>query len=67
MCIFYLIKYKIKLCPRGAQTCALKLFGDRNLEINLITLKHEGDLDILKMYPHTENETDILRHSKLRA
>jgi len=39
----------IKLCPRGAQTCALPLFCDSDLEINPVTLKHEGDLDILKM------------------
>jgi len=26
---------KIKLCPRGAQTCALPLFCDRDLEMNL--------------------------------
>jgi len=47
---------KIKLCPTGAQTCALPLFCDRDLEINPMTLKLEGDLDILKMYRHTENE-----------
>jgi len=40
----------------GAQTCALPLFCDRDLEINPITLKLEADLDILKMYPHTEDE-----------
>jgi len=32
-----------------------------------MTWKLEGDRDILKMYPHTENEADSLRHSKLRA
>jgi len=57
----------IKLCPRGAQTCALPLFCDRDLEINPVTLKLEGDLDILKMYLHTKNEAVSLRHSKLRA
>jgi len=30
-----------------------------------MTLKLEGDLDILKMYLHTENEVARLRHSKL--
>jgi len=30
-----------------------------------MTLKLEGDLDILKMYLHTENEAARLRHSKL--
>jgi len=28
-------------------------------------LKLEGDLDILKMYLHTNNEVAMLRHSKL--
>jgi len=32
-----------------------------------MTLKLEGDGDILKMYPHTENAAASLRHSKLRA
>jgi len=52
---------------RAAQTCSLPLFFDRDLEINPMTLKVEGDLDILKMYLHTENEAVSLRHSKLRA
>jgi len=30
-----------------------------------MTLKLEGDLDILKMYLHTENDVARLRHSKL--
>jgi len=30
-----------------------------------MTLKLEGDLDIMKMYLHTENEVARLRHSKL--
>jgi len=47
---------KLKQCPRGAQTCALPLFYDRDLEINPMTLKLKGDLAILKMYLHTENE-----------
>jgi len=55
----------IKPCPRGAQTCALPLFCDRDLEINPMTLKFEDDLDILKMYPHTENEAASSSHSKL--
>jgi len=46
----------IKLCPSGAQTCMLPLFCNRDLEINHMTLKHEADLDILKMCLHTENE-----------
>jgi len=32
-----------------------------------MTLKLEGDLDILKMYHYNENEAASLRHSKLRA
>jgi len=55
----------IKLCPSGAQTCALPLFCNSDLEINPMTLKVKGDLDVLKMYLHTENEAARLRHSKL--
>jgi len=40
----------IKLCSREAQACALLPFRDR--AINPINLKLEGDVDILKMYPH---------------
>jgi len=36
-----------------------------DLDINPMTLKPEGDLDVLKMYPHTRNEAAGLRHSKL--
>jgi len=53
----------IKLCPREAQTCTLPLFCICDLEINPMTLKRH-DLDILKMYLHTENEAASLRHSK---
>jgi len=60
-------KRKIKLCPQGAQTCALPLFCDRDLEINFMTLKLEGDLDILKMYLHTENKAASLRQSKIKS
>jgi len=35
-----------------------------SLNINPMTLKLEGDLDILKMNLHTENEVARLRHSK---
>jgi len=41
-------KYTTKLRPRGAQTCALPPFCDRDLEINPVTLKLEDDLDILR-------------------
>jgi len=58
---------KIKLCPRGAQTCVLPLFCDRDLEIKPMTLKLEGDVDILKIYLHTRNEAVILRDSKPKA
>jgi len=34
----------------------LRTVADRDLEINFLTLKLEGDLDILKMYLRTENE-----------
>jgi len=45
----------IKLCPTGAQTCALPLFCNHDFEINSMILKLECDLDTLKMYLHTEN------------
>jgi len=41
--------------------------SDLDLEINPMNLKLDGDKDILKMYPHMENEAASLRHSKLRA
>jgi len=56
-----------KLCPRGAQTCALPLFCNCDPEINLMTLKLEDDLDILKMYPHTEDEVARSSYSKYIA
>jgi len=45
----------------------LPLFCNGELEINPMTLKLENDLDILKMYIHTENKAASLRLSKLRA
>jgi len=45
----------------------MPLFCDRDLEINPMTLKLEGDLNILKMYLHAENEAARLRHSKIGA
>jgi len=52
----------IKLRLRGAQTCALPLFCDRNLESSPMTLKLKGDLDIVKIqaYVYTENEVGSL-------
>jgi len=59
-------KYKfqttIKLCTSRAQTCELPLFCDRDLQINPMTLKLKGDLDILKMNVHTKNEVASLKH-----
>jgi len=55
----------IKLCPMGAHTCARPLFHGCDLDINSMTLKLEGDLDILKMYLHAQNEVARLRHLKL--
>jgi len=40
---------QINLCPQGAQTCALPLCCDRDLEINPMTVTHEGDIDILTL------------------
>jgi len=41
------------------------LFRCCDLDINPMTLKLEGYLDILKMHLHTENEVARLRHLKL--
>jgi len=60
-------QYPIKLCPTGAQTCALPLFCDHDLEINRMTLKLESELDIPNLHLRTENEAVSLRHSKFRA
>jgi len=38
------------LCLREAQTCALPRFRDSELEINTMTLKFEGDQDILNIF-----------------
>jgi len=46
------------------QTRALLLFVT-DLEINAMTLKLEGDLDILKMYRHTENEVASIQNLEL--
>jgi len=43
------------------------LFRNYDLEINSTTLKLVGNLYMLKMYLHIENEAASLRHSKLRA
>jgi len=39
----------IKMCPREADNCSQPLFCFRDLDINPMTQKHDGDLDILKM------------------
>jgi len=39
----------------------------RETRFNPVTLKLEGDLDILKMYPRAENEAASSRHSELRV
>jgi len=59
------LHFSIKLCPRGAHTCALRLFRCCDVNINSMTLKLEDDIDILKMYLYTQNEVARLRHSKL--
>jgi len=52
----------------GSTNLRAAAFCDRDLEINPMTLKLQGDLDILTMYLHTENEAVCLRHqnSELR-
>jgi len=44
------------LCPREAHTYVWPLFRCRDLDINLMTLKLEGNLAILKMYLHTNKK-----------
>jgi len=48
-----------------AHTCARLFFRCCDLDINPMTLKLEGDLDILEMCIRTENEFARLRHPKL--
>jgi len=50
----------------AAQTRAQSLFVAETFA-DPMTLKLEDDINILKMYFHTENEVAGLRHSKLRA
>jgi len=58
------IQYIFKLCPRGAQTYAWLLFWCRDLDLKSMALKLDTDLDILKMYPHYENEVARSSHCK---
>jgi len=51
----------IKLCPKGAHNCARPLFCCRDLDLGPVTLNLDRDLDVLKVYLHTENES----HSKV--
>jgi len=55
-------KYNIINCVQGEH---IPTRGRFFADINPMTLKLEGDLDILKMYLYTENEVAVLRHSKL--
>jgi len=48
----------IELCQREHISARGRFFA-------LVTLKLEGDLNILKMYLYTKNEIARLRHSKL--
>jgi len=61
------IDSRIKPCPTGAHTCAWPLFRFCDLDLNPMTLKLEGALDILKTYLHAESEVARLRHSKFPA
>jgi len=42
-----------------------RCFATVTLRLTTLTLKLEGNLDILKMYLHTENGAASLRHLKL--
>jgi len=57
----------IKLCPRGAQTCALPLQCKFDLKINRMTLKLKGDLDKDVSSHWKWKWSSSLRHSKLAA
>jgi len=60
--------FKIKTTVfEGSTNLRAVAFCDRDLEVNAMTLKLEGDLDILKMYLHTENEAARSSHSKYIA
>jgi len=48
----------------GAQTCVLPRFRSRNLDINFMTLKFEGNRDVS---PYQKNQISRLWHSKQRA
>jgi len=52
-------------CVQGSTYLHADTFCYCDLDINPMTLKLEGDLDILKMYLHIKNEVARLRHSKL--
>jgi len=56
----------IKLCPRGAQTCARLFFAAVVLTLNH-DIETDRDLDILKMYHHTENKIARPSYSKMTA
>jgi len=51
-----------KLCLRGAQTCVQLLLCCHD-NLKPVTFKQDPGLDILKTYPHTENEV-VSRHYK---
>jgi len=57
-------KHKIKLCSRKAQTGPWLFFCCRDLVLKPMTLKLDPDLDILKMYPQTENKVDTSSQCK---
>jgi len=48
--VWYREQRIIKRCPREAHTCARPLLRCCDLDFNPMTLKLEGNLDILKMY-----------------
>jgi len=50
--------------PEESTNLSAAAFCNPDLEINPMTLKLEGDRDILKTYSHTENEAARLRYSK---
>jgi len=53
--------FGIKLCPRGAQTCVLLLFCDRDLEINPMTLNEVGRSSHSKYTARIEKVRKLLK------
>jgi len=54
-------------CVRDERKGVHGRFCSRDLDINSLTLKHEGSIDILKMYFYVENKIAKSSRSKVIA